>query len=201
MMEKTHFWKIMTSDYHAVWYIFFFIYKWEQQSLIWIAYLEWIILSPRTAVQCSRCWRVEQNLTWLIHESDWKDEASRAPISSAPVLLKSMAAASWDATRRAGAKDGRGGWGLKHQNGGRVHKLNGLLPLKLRDHCVSGNWDPMLVFVPGVHWGFGGCERAVGFTHLQAERRRLTKQDLTDGGKAGLGGSNLTEYLKQRRSS
>lgn len=30
-----------------------------------------------------------------------------------------------------------------------MHKLNGLLPLKLRDHCVSGNWDPMLVFVPG----------------------------------------------------
>lgn len=32
------------------------------------------------------------------------------------------------------------------KNGSRVYKLNGLLPLKLRDHCVSGNWDPMLVF-------------------------------------------------------
>lgn len=30
-----------------------------------------------------------------------------------------------------------------------MHKLNGLLPLKLRDHCVSGNWDPLLAFGPG----------------------------------------------------
>lgn len=30
-----------------------------------------------------------------------------------------------------------------------MHKLNGLLPLKLRDHCVSGNWYPMLAFGPG----------------------------------------------------
>lgn len=30
-----------------------------------------------------------------------------------------------------------------------MHKLNGLLPLKLRDHSVSGNWDPMLGVGPG----------------------------------------------------
>lgn len=41
--------------------------------------------------------------------------------------------------------------GERNQNGGRMHKLNGLLPLKLRDHCVSGNWDPMLVFGLGEH--------------------------------------------------
>lgn len=30
-----------------------------------------------------------------------------------------------------------------------MHKLNGLLPLKLRDHGVSGNRDPMLVLSLG----------------------------------------------------
>lgn len=41
-----------------------------------------------------------------------------------------------------------------------MHKLNGLLPLKLRDHCVSGNWDPMLIFrLGGELEGWGAGER------------------------------------------
>lgn len=43
-----------------------------------------------------------------------------------------------------------------------MHMLNGLLPLKLRDHSVSGNWDPMLVIGPGGALRVGGAGERLG---------------------------------------
>lgn len=78
-----------------------------------------------------------------------------------------------------------------------MHKLNGLLPLKLRDHCVSGNWDPMLVFGPG-----GALRVGVRGERLDSLICRWSREtdgeDLTDGRKAELGGSNRVSQTEEK---
>lgn len=54
--------------------------------------LEQTIHIPRITLRFSRCRRMQQKWTRFIHMADWKDQTSRALISSALTPLKPMAA-------------------------------------------------------------------------------------------------------------